>query len=220
MKKIVIIFLLIFPVSTAYSQSRTSIDQYPYEDDDPYAAQFGFKFGIGVSHLTHKAEGYGSIDYRSKTGFLFGTVIGARIKKNVMLQMELLYVNKGGSHDSDINIEDYKIILKYLEIPFLFKYCAEKGKKIRPNIYAGPVLSFIISSRLEGIWADGDITSVFSTADYGIGIGGGVDFIQKNNIIAFDVRFTLGFKDIYSEDDAGIVMNNSNLTVSATIYID
>lgn len=218
MKKLFLLFLLFGSIVNA--QNDYGDADYAITDIDPYIAQFGIKFGLGLSHLTYNAQGYSDLDYKMKFGVLFGTVTGFRIKKDVMFQGELLYVSKGASYDSDINVYDYKLILRYLEFPLLLKYYPENKNNIKPYVCGGPVFSILFSSTIKAREGEADISSAFSMADYGIGVGAGVDFLQKKNIVVFDIRFTLGFNNIYNSDGSDIVMKNSNLAISTVIIID
>lgn len=212
----IIVIVILFTMPAAYSQTDYGGIQYPFPPSDPYEVQFGLKFGLGLSDLTLRGVANYNLDYSMRTGYLFGTTLGFKIKKDVMLQTELLYVVKGASYDSPINAYDYSLILKYFEFPFLLKYYPEKRQKTKPNIYAGPVLGFLLSSTVKTHNDQGDITSAFSVGDYGIALGAGLDLVQKSNIVIFDARLTLGLNNI-NKSGGDMAMKNVNFTLATAI---
>jgi Outer membrane protein beta-barrel domain len=164
----------------------------------------GVKGGVGLSGFwgANAGDSAGFTD-NVRAGFCGGLVGVAQLNENIGLQAELLYAQKGKSSSGDFATfatqNDWKS--DYLEIPLLFRLCYPlKGSRVL--VYAGPSLSFLLSSTLtvtrtdeggqqtvssENTWGT---TSAFDAA---LAVGGGMEFEIPTGEIIFDVRFTPGF---------------------------
>jgi hypothetical protein len=147
----------------------------------------------------------------SMTAFLVGGFVNIQFNEKFSLQPELLYIRKGGQQDLEVNTTllgfvpadlsgTIKWKLDYVEIPVLLKVMIPTEGSIKPSFYAGPALSFAVSSNLGleimGVSEDFDISSFVSSIDFGLVFGGGLDIdLSPSNFIVIDARYELGLSD-------------------------
>lgn len=83
---------------------------------------------------------------------------------------------------------------------------------IRPNLFASPVGSIKMSANIQmesgGDEASVDMSDEVKGFDFGVALGGGLDFAFSSSTLNFDVRYTLGLTDGPDTDVGGSVRNN------------
>lgn len=172
-------------------------------------ASFGIKGGVVSSKFTPK--GYSIYQGNYVSGVLGGFGNYA-INKNVSLQLEFLYINKGGSVKSTnlvdptgkpyATLNGYQLSAKYFDVPLLLKLSA--GNKVAPYLNLGFAPSFYISGREEA--PKGKINGSVATKDlsinkvnaYGL-IGAGIEFeISDKTSFALEARYNYGLTNSIS----------------------
>jgi hypothetical protein len=108
----------------------------------------GIKGGINVADLEIDTSGGGQ-ETDSRTAFEFGTYGEFGIGNVFAIQPEVLYAPKGATDQE----EEVKLTfrLNYIEVPLLLKArIPVKGSRVRPSVYAGPVVAFETKCEVEG----------------------------------------------------------------------
>ncbi len=147
----------------------------------------------------------------SMTAFLFGGFVNIQINDNFALQPELLYIRKGAQQDLEVNTTILGFVptdlsgtlkwkLDYIEIPLLLKVMIPTEGALKPSFFAGPAISFVVSSNLGlelvGVSEDVDIGSLVKSTDFGLVFGGCLDIdLSPKNFIVIDARYELGLTD-------------------------
>jgi hypothetical protein len=138
-------------------------------------------------------------DIKTRVGIAAGGFVTIGISKNVAIEPEALFVQKGAKQ-TESGVET-KLKLSYVEVPVLLKLRFPGSGTVVPHIYAGPYLGFKAGCNLTG--TQGSVTvsakcedqafdfKVKST-DFGATFGGGVDVGRA----IIDVRYDLGFSKI------------------------
>jgi len=187
---------------------------------------FGVKAGLNASTLS-KADQYDN-DQKIKPGFNAGVFVNIPVAEKFSIQPEILF-NQVGSKTEErdefyINSDryrrevNYKKTLNYITVPVMLQY------NILPQLYveAGPEFGFLLGGKDKG-----DITmtrnsgnttvtetsnfsgkivkDLYSTFNFGIGIGAGYYFTQNFGVTA---RFTAGVTDIYKHNSGDAIRNN------------
>jgi hypothetical protein len=134
---------------------------------------------------------------------------------NLALQPEVLYVMKGAKFGQDD--DGFTIKFAYLDVPVLFKYRFPTTGSTRPSLYAGPVGSIKLTAdaRLieDGIETKYDYSDYVKDSDFGMAVGGGLDFEMAGNTITFDLRHTFGLTEWPVEAERPSVKNNGWLAL-------
>ncbi|PWB72743.1 hypothetical protein C3F09_06205 [candidate division GN15 bacterium] len=122
----------------------------------------------------------------SRSGFIGGAYLTYSINRRFALQPELLYASKGAQ--KDFFLFDVHWNVDYLEIPVLAKFQIAPDGRVQPNLFAGPAVSVLLSSKFEVINDSYDVADGMKTMDFSLVFGGGLDFKR----FTCDLRYTLG----------------------------
>jgi hypothetical protein len=169
---------------------------------------FGTEYGDNLAESLNAEDDYSSFKSSNATRkpLTAGLFVAHELTKKISLQGELGISNKGISIKTDGLYDDQKLTLttiykvNYLDIPLLVKLNISKEKNNRLNIYFGPSLSMLSSSKIYlkakmGEEEDDDEIDVtgYNETDYGLNFG--FEAIMSSNMI-FDCRYTLGMTNI------------------------
>ena len=168
-------------------------------------ADVGFLGGAAFSTLMGVDD---SVSVRSSTGFAGGVFVGIPVAKSLVIEPEVLYVNKGaGLEDTEVSLN-----LNYIEIPVLLRY--EFKEDGGPFAYVGPYVGFVAecstsADTLSFPCADDNIET---STDFGGTIGVGF----RKEAWGFDIRYDYGFTDAI-KDEKG---KNSALMVLLRVAVN
>jgi len=167
---------------------------------------FGVQGGVNIANVDFKAGSSSDEvpDFKSRTLGVFGGFVAKDFNKNVGLQVDVLYSQKGTKADA---VEDginfhIEIGADYIEIPILIRANMGSGKT-KARLFAGP--SFGIKVRDEakltggGMTLEGDQVAEFKSGDAGFVVGGAIQFGQ----VFFDLRYNWGLMNIVKDDGSG-----------------
>jgi len=132
-----------------------------------------------------------SVSVRSSTGFAGGFFVAIPVAKSLMVEPELLYVNKGaGIEDTEITFN-----LNYVEIPVLLRYAfTERGG---PFAYIGPYMGLNVKCNtvVDTLPVPCSSQHVEAKTDFGGTIGVGF----RKEAWGFDIRYDYGFTDAIAD---------------------
>jgi opacity protein-like surface antigen len=141
----------------------------------------------------------------SRTTFGIGGVFGFRLNQNVCLELEPMYLQKGGTDLADRTNPDINWKMSFLEVPAFLK--VSFGNEFRPYVMAGPTIGFLLSSTAEGEVGHlyggqplqvykADLKDASKSFDFGIALGAGVGITIGMKTIFLDGRYTFGLVDL------------------------
>ncbi|MCX5801035.1 MAG: porin family protein [Candidatus Eisenbacteria bacterium] len=176
----------------------------------------GVKGGVITSNVTGIPEQWGDAqDYR--ISFTGGVFLNYAFDDALSLQPELLYTPKGfkgNLYDGFIDV-DATPMIDFLELPVLVKYTFP-GARLRPCIFAGPSLGFVVDSNLKisagWLATNIDISRFTNDTDFGIVAGAGLDYETSYGVLTFDARYQRGFANII--ESAEFEINGSPQTIT------
>lgn len=152
---------------------------------------FGVKGGLNMANLT----GDDVSNTKSRTAFVGGAFGSFSITEIFAIQPELLYAMKGAA--LDISDFDASLNLSYIEIPILFKVNLPTEGKIKPSLYAGPSISFLMSAEADSAGTTTDIKDFAKSTDYGIIAGGSLGYQMGNGGLLFlEARYEVGLTSV------------------------
>ena len=148
-------------------------------------------------------------DAGMKPGVIFGVALRIDGTPIFSMQPELLFSMKGGVVARNGNNVE-AMTLSYLEIPVLFRVNIPV-ERAKPDLYAGPALGLRLSAggytRTDNGW-DWYTTEYKKTleestnpVDFGLAMGGGLEFPTSSGSVVLDVRYTLGLVKIFRLND-------------------
>jgi hypothetical protein len=152
---------------------------------------FGVKGGVNMANLS----GDDVSNTKSRTVFMGGAFMSYNISEIFAIQPELLYAMKGAA--ADIPDFDASLNLSYIEIPILFKVNLPTEGKIKPSLYAGPSIGFLMSAEADSAGTTMDIKDYAKSTDYGIIAGGSLGYQMGNGGLLFlEARYEIGLTSI------------------------
>ncbi len=166
---------------------------------------FGIKGGLNVSDFRslETVDTLDRLETESKTGFVGGAYLKFPLGL-LRLQVEGLYSmkgSKGASGPVEFTAKYNESKLTYLEFPVLLRY-EFPTPVLKPFLYGGASVSILMKAEQRGAGADAewvDIKGVLKSNDYGLIVGGGIEFLG----LTAEARYTHGLTnsvDGQSED--------------------
>lgn len=143
------------------------------------SAQFGIKAGIYTAHFSDVTKE--DFKLKNNVGFQAGVLYKLHITPGIVVQPELLYVQKNATLESKdpLTIDKEKLNLSFLQLPVSLQY----GPNLivaRPFVQVVPYLSYALGKSGDvGTWDD------INRFTGGVGLGAGVDVWK----LQFNVRY-------------------------------
>ncbi len=165
---------------------------------------WGFKGGVNMANVGVD-EGEELED--SRMGLALGGFMTIPFSTMFALQWEALYMQKGDAEEVDGG--EVEVNLDYIEVPVLFTATFLPDASVHPFIYAGPAVAFNVGAEAELSGEDDtgeelsfevDLEDDVETIDFGIAVGGGVEFPVGGNALGLEVRYTQGLMDVNASD--------------------
>ena len=180
-------------------------------------AQFsiGFKAGMSMSDYTVKTKYTKS----NKGGIAAGLVVMNTIGKNMGLETNILYVQKGYNHQICNQCYD-KFTTTFIEIPLALRYSfylpkiSSKLEDLKIHAIGGIYFSRWLNGKYETKIFD-DKTSenyVFNgekRLDFGPNVGAGLDYALFSGSLSFDFRYSYGLVDMSAPGSTNAQKNRS-----------
>jgi opacity protein-like surface antigen len=189
-------------------------------------AQFsslGIKGGLNLSKLDYKddLQGY---DFSFREGMNLGLFTEYNLSNDLLIHAEAIYSMRGTEYGLEeftwggITVPAHKFIQKldYLEIPLMIQYNFLLDSKLTPNVFLGPVASFLLNEKIEYIEDDiskgevGQEDQIKST-EFGIILGIGTDYSLPSGKIVFDIRYHYGLTNVNNVEQ-GSKINSSTIS--------
>ncbi|HYW35715.1 MAG TPA: porin family protein [Balneolaceae bacterium] len=153
---------------------------------------FGIRGGVNFSQLNNT-----NANDNSRTGLLLGLYFDESIVDNLlMVQPEVLYTQKGFKSGG------YNYRIDYIEVPIDFRVNFVNPSGVLPFVYAGPYVGFKVNTKFPGSSATVNGTTIsynngnnVKGTDFGIGVGGGLDFGRVNIGVRYDAGLTHVFNN-------------------------
>jgi hypothetical protein len=183
----------------------------------PAAAQFsvGVKTGISLSDYTVATK----YTKANKGGLAAGLVVMNTIGKNVGVQADLMYVQKGYNHQVCNQCYD-KFTSTFIEVPVTLRYSfylpkiSSKLADLKAHATGGIYFSRWLNAKYETKVFDDKMTEsyVFSgekRADFGPNFGGGLEYALFSGSLVLDYRYSLGLVDMSAPGSTNAQKNRS-----------
>jgi hypothetical protein len=153
---------------------------------------FGLKIGYNASKLSTSLD---SIASSFNSGMHFGAFF--RIGKKVYVQPEFYYTLQGGLFENNAKntVDNWKqkVSIGTLDIPVLVGFKLINAKIVNWRIMAGPMVSFVVNSKIKDVNLTGPITSSdIKKLNWYVQAGTGVDIL----FITLDIRYQVGLNQI------------------------
>ena len=155
---------------------------------------FGIKAGMNIAN--ENIEGL-----QSRIGFCGGGFASIEVGDIIVIQTEVLYTQKGAKWERVIEPPGMTTLeLDYVDIPLLVRFILPDKGLVKPNLFVGPYFAIKVNAtyRMEvyGTSESLDLDEYYKDTDFGVVLGGGLDFLLKKGKIVLDGRYALGLTTI------------------------
>lgn len=181
-------------------------------------AQHYFSMGpsVGIQHSWISFDHPESTSTTIHPGFNAGVSMVYSTESHFGLGADVKYSQEGVSLQTDIlnvkTVTDWNT--GYIRVPFrLIYFFGNYGNAIRPKLFAGPTVGFLISSKSE------DVDLMESTNSFDAGVHGGVGLnirLLPNIWLNTDLTYTQGLSDV-TKSDVDDKNHNGNIGLNAGV---
>lgn len=170
-----------------------------------FSADVGIKLGLSRVDASLSDEIPG-VEFSSRSEFIIGAFVSINLFKILAIQPEVYFLTKGVNLTDEDEFSEMKF--SYLEIPVLLKFNIPTPGKIKPGIFMGPYMAFntkawVIETEY-GLTVETDLEEFAKSMDYGLILGGCLEYKLGFGKLILDVRYNLGL--------VSVVKNLSSLT--------
>ncbi len=199
MKKLSILFVL-FSIASSSVFAQFSI---------------GVKAGVSLSDYSVKTK----YDKSNKGGIATGLVLMNTIGKNMALQADLLYVQKGYNHQICNQCYD-KFTSTFIEVPLTLRYSfylpkiSSKLENFKAHASGGVYFARWMNAKYETKIFNDKITENYAfsgenRADFGPNFGAGLEYALFSGSLVLDFRYSLGVVDMSPPGSTNAQKNKS-----------
>ncbi len=185
-------------------------------------ASKGIKVGLSAYSFGGEDSDAVASDWatNSRMGLAVGGFVTFALGPDLALQPELLYVMKGAGHER--GADRRKFNLSYVDLPVLLKYRFATTGSTRANLFAGPVVSAALSAKIVSYVGPGwqpqevDISYGVRDLDFGMAVGGGLDFAMSGGTLTIDGRYVFPMTrwSDYVENEDPVLTNQGFLLMA------
>jgi len=172
----------------------------------------GVKGGVNLATQRNAGDDDDGGGLKSRLGIVAGAFATFPLASWLEFQPEALYSVKGAS--ADIEGVTASVQLDYLEVPLLARI-SRRGGRLGYYAAGGPAIAFRLRALTRTKFGDAteeiDIADDVERLDFGVAVGGGVEF----GSLVFDGRYTHGLKDV--DKDKSDAVKVTNRAVSLTV---
>lgn len=213
MKRIVVLSVFILLVTNSFAQLFTVFGR---EIGFFYA---GPKVGMNLSKFSQWS--YDTYDTKNRLGYQIGVVGDIGLTRRISFQTELNLISKGTKGVDKVSGFTETKRMPSIQIPLLAKYAFSfMGLK---KVYAnGGAYSTTRVGSGKIIYQDGYSYDDYhwTRFDWGLSFGCGAEYPMEEGIWGLDLRYDLGFVDIYRQNDENTKSRLRSLQISLTYKFD
>lgn len=208
--------IFLFAVMLLSVLTMRASDASDSSSDRSSSWRFGIKGGLNVATLGNLSHPSISEDFSSFVGFSAGVVTSFSLPvQGMTLQPELYYLSNGFKVSSD------NFSIGYLHLPINLQVGLDLIL-LRPFLMVSPYISYALYNSSDNSWTS------LNRFDYGIGVGGGIDFwrmqlqVKYNWSFARSVEFPMVYDEVSLTSGGGtggdFYGSNRNLEVSLVFF--
>jgi hypothetical protein len=155
--------------------------------------------GWNSASFTLKANQGEKQEVNARNMFGAGGVLGIGINQFVFVELQPMYLQKGGTYVQNAPSPDFELKATYFEIPLFLKVAAFRDG-FQPYVMGGPSFGFLLTSDLEGevggLKFNADFKDVTKNFELGLGFGAGIRFPLGIATLFMEGRYVFGLGNI------------------------
>ncbi len=165
--------------------------------------RFGVKLGLDFADFRGTGASFQEDMLDWKTGLIGGVFLSYDVNDWLTLQPELIYAQKGMKLGL-FTFSALTINLDYIEMPVLAVAKLPLKSKLKPFIYAGPVIGFNVRSKastnLFETEFETSLSDVVQTTEFSLAVGVGITVRAWGREIILDGRYEPGLTDAFKKE--------------------
>lgn len=155
--------------------------------------------GWNSADLTVKDTHGEKQEVNGRNVFGVGGVLGIGINQFAFVELQPMYLQKGGTVVQNAPNPDIEMKSTYLEIPLFLKVAAFR-EGFQPYVMGGATFGFLLTSDLEaeisGFKFKADAKDITKSFEFGLGVGAGIRFPVGSVNLFLDGRYIWGMGNI------------------------
>lgn len=163
----------------------------------------------GANMFTLGGDDGSNADYSNRIGYHAGVYASMFMTERLALEPGVYYSVKGTKND---DLVDSRAIFNYVDVPVLLRIYPSQGF----NIFAGPQVSFLASSKFEGDIFGSTVTldsDLVKETDFGVVFGLGYNLPKGFNLQG---SYDLGLTPVFKDSDADVYNRGFKLSLGYT----
>ena len=173
----------------------------------------GVKGGVNLATEKTSGEDAGDDDFTTFPALVAGVFMTYKVAPGLEFQPEALYSVKG-ARVKETGFTS-TVHLDYLEVPLLARVSKRGGGRMGFYAAGGPYVAYLLRARTRTEFGPSteelDVSEQVERADFGVSIGGGVEWGR----VVVDGRYVYGLRDIDKDHGDGIKITNRAIAITA-----
>lgn len=168
---------------------------FTFKSADAQDTRFGLKGGITLYKGTLS---FGGIEEttNSSMGFTGGLYVEFPLSEYLSVQPEASYIQKSVEDTNEFIDGNNVTTFTYVDVPLLLRLNVPLEGTMSPFVTAGPYVGYLLDATNDSDSETEDISEFMNDLNYGIIIGGGLQFGN----LSVEVRYDIGMANIYNND--------------------
>jgi hypothetical protein len=160
---------------------------------------------------------------KNNLGTTFG-IVGKYVgRKHSGIQVELNYTQRGWTQIFTDSPEEFSTDLNYLDLAVLSHFYIGRGR-LKPIVLLGSEINYFLSASEKSFNPEIEDEITYRATDenirkilFGISVGGGASYDVPFGQFQFDIRFSVGFSNVFDGDVAGTPPLSQNQHLSGQL---
>ncbi len=153
--------------------------------------------GLNLSDAKIEDNTGSEFETSGQTGFVGGLLLEKSFTENIRLGVNVLYMRHGVKVKTIEDLE-FDVRASYIEVPLYLKWSF--GSEVRPHLFIGPNIGFLLNSDVEvelaGVNFTGDFSTVLKNLNFSLIVGAGVDIPIARGNLFIQASYLHSFYDI------------------------
>ncbi len=142
-----------------------------------------------------------------KGGFIGGAFARYNFTEAFAVQPEVLFAMYGSRRNVTFTTStgetatNYRTLFNYIEVPVMLNYSFSTTSNVQPEIFAGPVVDFLVSARqkadVAGSTVSENVKDQLHSTLWGASVGAGLSYPMSVGKLTLDARYTFSISKIY-----------------------
>jgi hypothetical protein len=159
--------------------------------------EVGVLSGLNFSDAKIEDNLGSNVEVTGQTAYGAGVLLQYQLSDHLSLATNVLYLGKAIAARNEAGLV-FDVRAGYIEMPLYLKYSF--GSRVRPFLFLGPTVGFLLDSEVEidlaGLQFSGDFSTVLNDFDFGLIAGAGLEIPLWRGSLLIRGSYSYGFYDL------------------------